>query len=157
MDEEETQPFPSPLYRPESRPEPTPLLPAPYLPPPPPYAPAPYPPRVLYPPVVRYAGPPAPYGVDPVTGIAWSDKSRVVAGTLQLALTLFGVPGVGRLYAGNIGIGLTQLLGFLLGIVSMIVLIGFLVVPAVWLWAVVDGIVLLAAGGRDGRGRPLRP
>lgn len=99
---------------------------------------------------------PVAYGVDPLTGLAWSDKSRTTAGLLQLLLPLVGVCGVGRLYAGQIGIGLAQLLGFFLGCALMVVLIGFVVAPAVWLWAVVDGIVLLSSGGRDQYGRLLR-
>ncbi|MCG7288151.1 TM2 domain-containing protein, partial [Cellulomonas sp. ACRRI] len=102
------------------------------------------------------SGYPVAYGVDPLTGTAWSDRSRTTAGLLQLLLPLVGVCGVGRLYAGQIGIGLAQLLGFFLGCVLMVVLIGFVVAPAVWLWAVVDGIVLLSSGGRDQYGRPLR-
>jgi len=99
---------------------------------------------------------PVAYGVDPLTGLAWSDKSKTTAGLLQLLLPLVGVCGVGRLYAGQIGIGLAQLLGFFLGCVLMVVLIGFVIAPAVWLWAVVDGIVLLTTGGRDQYGRLLR-
>lgn len=98
----------------------------------------------------------APYAVDPVTGAPWSDKNRTTAGLLQLLLPFAGVCGVGRLYAGQIGVGLAQLLGFFLGCALMVVLIGFVIAPAVWLWAVVDGIVLLSAGGRDAYGRPLR-
>lgn len=98
----------------------------------------------------------APYGYDPVTGQPWSEKTRTTAGLLSLLLPFVGVCGVGRLYAGHIGIGLAQLLGFFLGGVLVFALIGFVIVPAVWLWSVVDGIVLLANGGRDGTGRPLR-
>lgn len=107
-----------------------------------------------------YAYPPAAgpvaYGVDPYTGVAWSDKTRTTAGLLQLLLSLFGICGVGRLYAGQIGIGLTQLIGFFVGCVLMVVLIGFVIAPAIWIWAVVDGIVLLSSGGRDQYGRQLR-
>ena len=99
---------------------------------------------------------PVAYGTDPLTGLAWSDKSKTTAGLLQLLLPLVGVCGVGRLYAGQTAIGLAQLLGFFVGCVLMVVLIGFVVAPAVWLWAVVDGIVLLTTGGRDQYGRLLR-
>lgn len=103
-------------------------------------------------------GYPAPgYGaVDPVTGRPWSDKSRTTAGLLQLLLPFAGVCGVGRLYAGQVGIGLAQLLGFFIGGALMVVLIGFVIAPAIWVWAVVDGIVLLASGGNDQYGRRLR-
>lgn len=114
--------------------------------------------RPAYPVVATYGYPvvPAPYGVDPATGVPWSDKSRTTAGLLQLLLPFVGVCGVGRLYAGNVAIGLVQLLGFFFGAVLVLFLVGVLVVPGIWLWTVVDGVVLLAAGGRDGAGRRLR-
>ncbi|WP_052748256.1 hypothetical protein [Cellulomonas sp. FA1] len=96
------------------------------------------------------------YGVDPVSGQPWSEKSRTTAGLLSLLLPLVGVCGVGRLYAGNIGLGLAQLIGLYVGFVLTFVGIGFFIVPAVWIWSVVDGIVLLTNGGKDGTGRPLR-
>jgi TM2 domain-containing membrane protein YozV len=102
------------------------------------------------------AAPPAGYGYDPVTGLPWSDKTRTTAGLLQLLLPFAGICGVGRLYAGQIGIGLVQLIGFVVGVFLVIVLVGLVIAPAIWLWSVVDGIVLLASGGRDGYGRPLR-
>lgn len=102
------------------------------------------------------AVPPSGYGTDPVTGLPWSDKTRTTAGLLQLLLPFAGICGVGRLYAGQIGIGLVQLIGFLVGAFLVIVLVGLVIAPAIWLWSVVDGIVLLASGGRDGYGRPLR-
>ena len=96
------------------------------------------------------------YGVDPVSGQPWSEKSRTTAGLLSLLLPLVGVCGVGRLYAGNIGLGLAQLIGFYVGVVLTPVLVGFVIIPAVWIWSVIDGIVLLTNGGKDAQGRPLR-
>jgi TM2 domain-containing membrane protein YozV len=98
----------------------------------------------------------SPYGVHPVTGIPYSDKSKTTAGLLQLLLPFVGICGVGRLYAGHLGIGLVQLLGMFLGFLLIFVLIGILVVPAIWLWTVIDGIVLLAGNSTDAQGRPLR-
>ena len=100
--------------------------------------PAPYPPAV------------GPYG-------GYSDKSKMAAGLLQLLLSLVGIPGVGRLYAGHIGIGLGQLLGMFVGYVLLIFLVGFLIVPAIWIWGVVDGLVMLVGDPKDGQGRLLRP
>src|SRR5690242_14514404 len=57
-------------------------------------------------PVPPGADPHAPYGREPMTGQPYSDKSKVVAGVLQLLLPF----GVGRLYAGHTGIGIAQLL-----------------------------------------------
>jgi hypothetical protein len=84
--------------------------------------------------------PQAPYGRDPVSGFPYSDRSKVIAGLLQLFLPI----GIGRLYAGHAGIGIAQLL--------LTLFFGIGVV-----WAFIDGIVILAGRPTDGRGRPLRP
>lgn len=90
-----------------------------------PYAPSPY----------------APYGIDPVTGIPYSDKSKLVAGLLQIFL---GGLGVGRFYLGDPGIAIAQ------------ILVTFITFGFGMLWPVIDGIVLLAGSPRDKNGRPLR-
>jgi hypothetical protein len=84
--------------------------------------------------------PQAPYGRDPVTGQPYSDKSKVIAGLLQLFLPF----GVGRLYSGHTGIGIAQLL--------LAVFFGIGII-----WAFVDGIVILVGRPTDPYGRPLRP
>jgi len=84
--------------------------------------------------------PAAPYGRHPLTGEPLSDKSKVVAGLLQLFLPI----GIGRLYAGHTGIGIAQLL--------LTVFFGIGVI-----WAFIDGIVILAGRPTDRHGRPLRP
>ena len=84
--------------------------------------------------------PQAPYGRDPVSGFPYSDRSKVVAGLLQLFLPI----GIGRLYAGHTGIGIAQLLLTLFFGIGVI-------------WAFIDGIVILAGRPTDAKGRPLRP
>ncbi|MFI6824176.1 TM2 domain-containing protein [Micromonospora sp. NPDC050187] len=83
---------------------------------------------MTYPPPYQYPG-----GV--------SDKSKVVAGVLQIVLGGFGV---GRFYMGDTKTGVLQLVVTLVtcGIGS--------------LWGFVDGILILMNGGVDGQGRPLR-
>lgn len=103
-----------------------------------------------------YGYPASPYGIDPVTGLPWSDKSKVAAGLLQLLLPWVGICGVGRLYTGHVAIGLSQLLGMLVGGVLVCFLVGLVIVPVIWLWTVIDGIVLLASRSTDAQGRPLR-
>ena len=114
---------------------------------PPPYQPpAGYPPP-YQPPGAYYnssADPSAPYGRHPVTGEPLSDKSKVVAGLLQL-LGLLGLAGIGRLYLGNVGLGIAQLV---IGLVSC----GFGAV----IWGVVDAVMILTDQVRDPQGRPLR-
>lgn len=100
----------------------------------------PYPATGGYPvPHVGY-DPQAPYGRDPVSGFPYSDRSKVIAGLLQLFLPV----GIGRMYAGHTGIGIAQLLLTLFFGIGVI-------------WAFIDGIVILAGRPTDGRGRPLRP
>lgn len=116
-----------------------------YPPPPPPQPgyPPPYPPPVgQYPPA--YADPAAPYGRHPLTGEPLSDKSKVVAGLLQL-LGLFGLVGIGRIYLGYTGLGVAQLI---VGIVTC----GLGAV----IWGIIDGIMILTDKVRDPAGRPLR-
>lgn len=90
------------------------------------------------PPAGTYTGDPAaPYGYDPY-GRPYSDKSKVVAGVLQLFLGGFGV---GRFYTGHTGMALGQL--FTCG--------------GCGIWALVDGIMLLAGNdATDAQGRVLR-
>ena len=127
-----------------------PPQPPPYYPPPGQYPPpGPYPPPVYPPPY--YADPMAPDGRDPFTGEALSDKSKVIAGLLQL-LGLVGILGIGRVYLGQTTFGIAQLIGCLaFGIVTC----GFgFIVPVVW--GIVDAVLILTGKVRDSQGRPLR-
>ena len=120
--------------------------PPPYYPPPLGQFPPPY-----YPPPVFYPDPAAPYGRHPLTGEPFSDKSKVIAGLLQL-LGLVGVLGIGRIYLGNTTLGITQLLGCLVfGIVTCG--IGF-IVPVIW--GIIDAVLIFTDRVRDSAGRPLR-
>lgn len=84
----------------------------------------------------------APFGVDPITGLPYSDKSKLVAGLLGIFL---GVFGVGRFYTGHIGLGIAQ------------ILVTWLTFGLGALWPLIDGIIMLAGQPRDAQGRPLRP
>jgi TM2 domain-containing membrane protein YozV len=152
--------YPPPgAYPPAAYPVPSPPPAASYYPPPTP--PAYYPP-VGYPGYAPgYQGMIAPMALafDPVTGQPYSSKSKTTAGLLQLVLGLIlALGGVGRLYAGHIPLGLTQLLlsiGAYLSLCSGA--IGLLFVFAMWLWAWIDGLVMLTGRPVDGDGRLLRP
>jgi hypothetical protein len=103
------------------------------------YPPPGFPPPGYYPPPPgTYTGDPnAPYGYDPY-GRPYSDKSKVIAGILQLTLGGFGV---GRFYLGNVGMGLAQL--FTCG--------------GLGVWSLIDGILLLTGNDHtDEQGRILR-
>jgi TM2 domain-containing membrane protein YozV len=97
------------------------------------------PPGSIHP--VTASGLPAPYGVDPITGKPFSDKSKLGAGLLQILLPL----GIGRFYTGHTGIGVAQLV------------VTLLTCGVGGIWPLVDGIVLLATNPTDANGRPLRP
>ncbi|OBK43747.1 TM2 domain-containing protein [Mycobacterium sp. 1081908.1] len=110
-------------------------------PPPPGYG---YPPQYpQYPAPGPYYDPSAPFGRHPVTGQPFSDKSKTVAGLLQL-LSLIGVGGIGRFYIGDIGIGVAQLL------------VGWLTCGIGLIWPIVDAILMLTGNVPDSQGRPLR-
>jgi TM2 domain-containing membrane protein YozV len=86
-----------------------------------------------------------------MTGEPLSDKSKVVAGLLQL-IGLFGLLGFGRIYTGQVAFGVAQLVG---GILITAVTCGFgFVVPFVW--GIVDAILIFTGSVRDAQGRPLR-
>jgi TM2 domain-containing membrane protein YozV len=83
---------------------------------------------------------PAPMPYAPAMPMPVSYRSKTVAGVLQIVLPF----GVGRFYTGQIGLGLLQLLVVLTTGVGV-------------LWPIIDGVMLLANGGLDAEGRPLRP
>ena len=130
--------------------QPPPYQPPPYYPPPGQLGPAGQFPPPVYP-YPYYGDPMAPYGRDPLTGEPLSDKSKVVAGLLQL-LGLVGILGIGRIYLGQTGFGIAQLIsGLLIGIVTCG--IGF-IVPVIW--GIIDAVLILTGKVRDPQGRSLR-
>ncbi|MEV4055382.1 DUF1707 domain-containing protein [Amycolatopsis sp. NPDC049688] len=101
------------------------------------------PPAPMTMPMPLYAPPPmpAPMPYAPQLPVPYSYRSKTVAGVLQIVLPF----GVGRFYTGQIGLGLLQLF------------VCVITVGAGAIWPIIDGIVLLANGGLDAEGRPLRP
>ena len=141
--------YPPPYHPPQYPPG---QYPPPHYPtgqyPPPLYPPGQYPPGQYPPPGFD---PAAPFGRHPLTGEPFSDKSKVVAGLLQL-LGLVGVVGIGRIYLGYTTLGITQLIGgVVLGLVTCG--IGF-IVPVIW--GIIDATLILTDKVRDPAGRPLR-
>jgi len=142
--------IPDPNQPPEGQSVPPPYgepAPPPYgeTAPPPPYGQAaPPPPQQPQQPVGGYApyaaSPAAPYGVHPVTGIPYSDKTKLVAGLLQILIPL----GIGRFYIGDTKTGVWQLV------------VTILTCGIGGLWPFIDGIVILATDSTDAQGRPLR-
>jgi TM2 domain-containing membrane protein YozV len=101
------------------------------------------PPHPQYPPPGHYFDPAAPFGRHPVTGQPLSDKSKTIAGLLQL-LSLIGMGGIGRIYIGDIGVGIAQLL------------VGWLTCGIGLIWSIVDAVLILTDKVHDPQGRPLR-
>jgi TM2 domain-containing membrane protein YozV len=139
---------------------PDPNQPDPNQPPPPPYSGQPTPPpyeqaapppygqptpppygQAAPPPQAGYAyNPAAPYGVHPITGVPFSDKSKLVAGLLQILIPL----GIGRFYIGDTKTGVWQLV------------VTILTCGIGGLWPFIDGIIILATDSKDANGLPLR-
>ena len=122
-------------------PPPDPTQPYGSVPPPPPPPPSPgyagyTPPGV---PVGAYGvSSQAPYGLHPGTGIPYSDKSKVVAGLLNIFIPF----GVGRFYIGDTGIGIAQ------AVVALF---------TCGLWSIIDGIIMLVKDdAKDANGYILR-
>src|SRR4051812_834059 len=84
----------------------------------------------------------APYGLHPGTGIPYSDKSKVVAGLLQILLPF----GIGRYYIGDTTTGVWQTVAtiFTCGLAHI--------------WTLIDGILMLVHDDtKDSQGYVLRP
>ena len=84
----------------------------------------------------------APFGVDPRTGLPYSEKTKLAAGLLGIFLGFFGA---GRFYTGHTSLGVAQLL-------VSIVTFGFGSI-----WGLIDGIIMLTSDSKDAQGFPLRP
>src|SRR6187549_3342257 len=108
----------------------TPPPPPPYgQPTPPPYGQPGQPGWPVPPPGAYGVSSTTPYGIHPITGIPYSDKSKLVAGLLQILIPF----GIGRFYIGDTRTGVIQL------IVTVVTCgIGSL-------WSVIDGIIILAS------------
>ena len=80
---------------------------------------------------------PYPYGAAPPYGygqpVAVAPKSPAVS-----LLISFFIPGVGSMVNGDVGIGVFILIGYLVSIVLIFVLVGIVLVPAFWIWGLVD-------------------
>lgn len=78
---------------------------------------------------VRQRSPPASLPVESLL----DGRNPLVAALLS---ALF--PGLGHVYARDIDTGLFFAVAFLLAVLSLVVAIGFVLVPAIWLYAIYD-------------------
>jgi TM2 domain-containing membrane protein YozV len=90
------------------------------------------------PPLARVAGPGQLASISPP-----ADGTAVAAMVLNLI-----IPGMGSLIAGRTGIGVGQLILFVVGVPLCIVLIGLPMVLAAWIWSLVSGIQILEESRR---------
>ncbi|RDI65440.1 TM2 domain-containing protein [Nocardia pseudobrasiliensis] len=95
-----------------------------------------------------YPQAPVPPGVDPnapygrnIYGEPYSDKSKLVAGLLQIFL---GWAGVGRFYLGYPALGVAQLV------------VSVLTCGVGHIWGIIDGVLILTGKVRDPNGLPLQ-
>jgi TM2 domain-containing membrane protein YozV len=91
--------------------------------------------------MVAGASPDAPYGIDPISGMPFSDKQKMVAGLLQIFVGAFGA---GRFYTGHTGLAIAQIAA------------SWLTCGAGTIWPLIDGIMMLTGKVTDAQGRPLR-
>ena len=107
------------------------------------------PPGGYGPPPGAYGAPPAqgmmqpnaPYGIEPTTGLPYSDKSKMVAGLLQIFLGTFGA---GRFYTGHTGVAIAQ------------IAVSWLTCGIGAIWPLIDGVMMLTGKVPAAEGRPLR-
>ena len=112
-------------------------------PPPPPPPPPPAPPGAGWggqPGAQPGVQPGAPFGIDPLTGLPYSDKTKLIAGLLQILIPI----GIGRMYMGHVGIGVAQLV------------VTILTCGLGYVWSLIDGILILVGQPKDNNGLPLR-
>lgn len=72
-----------------------------------------------------YGGPPPAYVVQA--------KNPAVS-----LLVSFFIPGVGSMINGDANTGIIILVSYIISVILMLVLIGFLLAPAVWIWGMID-------------------
>jgi TM2 domain-containing membrane protein YozV len=54
------------------------------------------------------------------------------------AIASFVVPGLGQIYCGQIGRGIMILIGFVIACFMILILIGLILAPLIWIWNVYD-------------------
>jgi TM2 domain-containing membrane protein YozV len=85
----------------------------------------------------------------PVVGAGISPKSRLATSLFAWFLGHFGAH---RFYIGKTGTAIVMLVLTIIGIPLCFVLVGFFVLGAVWIWALIDFIFAVAGKMRDSQG-----
>jgi TM2 domain-containing membrane protein YozV len=85
--------------------------------------------------------------------MAWAPKSKIVAGLLGIFLGGFGIH---RFYLGHAGLGAAMLILQIFGWLTICFFVGFFISGGVWLWGLIEGILILVGViNRDAFGQPL--
>ncbi|MBL7253051.1 hypothetical protein [Paractinoplanes lichenicola] len=91
---------------------------------------------------------PAPYGYNPVP--ARPQRSSGTAVALEIVLGIFGIFGVGNLYAGRIGTGIALMVSFWvlfwINFMLTFIVIGWFTYPVTWIVFLVVGPISAARG-----------
>jgi TM2 domain-containing membrane protein YozV len=58
------------------------------------------------------------------------------------AIASFIVPGLGQIYCGKIGRGIMILIGFIIACILILVVIGIIIAPLLWVWNIYDAYSL---------------
>ena len=91
-------------------------------------------------------------GFQPTMVNARSQKSRGTAAVLALFLGTFGAH---RFYAGKTGSAIAMLILALLGIFTSLIVIGWFLILADAIWALVDFFMVICGSFKDGQGRAI--
>ncbi|PZQ27014.1 MAG: TM2 domain-containing protein [Corynebacterium propinquum] len=97
---------------------------------------------------IQYGDPQLPYP-------GYKQKSMLAAALLAFFL---GSLGVHNFYLGNTKKAVTQVVMCLLGYITAIILIGFLILGALYIWVIVEFVLIVARSGdyaTDSNGVPL--
>jgi TM2 domain-containing membrane protein YozV len=117
------------------------------------YPQQPYPqqqyPQQPYPPQ-QYPNQPYPQQQYGAAGYGVSDKQKMTAALLAFFL---GTVGVHRFYTGKVGTGVAMSVLTVIGWITSIFVVGYFIVMAVGLWALVDFIMILMGKFTDKYGR----
>lgn len=89
--------------------------------------------------------------IKPRTAPQPAPQAKKIDGTMAIAgllLNILVLPGLGSMIAGKKQEGTWQLVLFLVGLPLTIVIVGFALIAAAWIWALVTGITLVQESGR---------
>jgi TM2 domain-containing membrane protein YozV len=81
-----------------------------------------------------------------------SAKSRTIALLLSIFL---GQVGAHRFYLGKIGTAVVMLILTIVGYATIVLIFGFIPLAVVWVWNLIDLIMIIAGSMKDKEGKPV--